>query len=529
MSSRSYRSLLLALISLLLLLAYLATPSFSLAGKAKPPVKKSLSDRKKKEKKKKVHIHTVPPSSKVTTPTLPQGLASPADEEWLSYGHDDQLTNSVSSKDITSSSVPRLAPVWHQVLDSWVAGSPLLSSDGGPGKTDILIVPTEAGSVYGINPHSGAVLWRDNFGVITTPNCGDWGISTSGIIDKKRGLYYTVSSDGYLHALNLADGSEYYSRDLLSKRNTIEYVWGGLRISNDHLYVPVASYCDDHDAMGLSADGRLIDVSLDNPNDPFPFFKTVPAYGELGGIWGYGGTSIDPRDGSLYFGVGNSITLSPSCNCIKDNSGYGDSLVRLDPSLNVISNNNPGVPDHGDEDFGSAPLLFQPPGCPPLAAANNKAGYLYIWNRDKIADGPIASLGLNDGADGFIGAPSYSSQTGMFYDSQVVYKPTGVKDGYGVAAFSFDKSCVPHEKWRSRLGDGGVAAPTIVNDVVFASAGEKDFFAFNAYTGDKVWQFDTGERQTMTPLIEVKGSLFGVAGQTLYSFIIPKQSSTATR
>jgi hypothetical protein len=41
----------------------------------------------------------------------------------------------------------------------------------------------------------------------------------------------------------------------------------------------------------------------------------------------------------------------------------------------VLAWNRPeGIPSVEDNDFGAAPLLFQPPGCPPLAAANAKNG-----------------------------------------------------------------------------------------------------------------------------------------------------------
>src|SRR5205085_9636333 len=49
-----------------------------------------------------------------------------------------------------------------------------------------------------------------------------------------------------------------------------------------------------------------------------------------GGIWGWGGVSVDPRDGNVYVATGN-IAKNP------ENSPWGDSVVRLTPDLQFVS------------------------------------------------------------------------------------------------------------------------------------------------------------------------------------------------
>src|SRR5439155_489689 len=81
-------------------------------------------------------------------------------------------------------------------------------------------------------------------------------------------------------------------------------------------------------------------------------------------------------------GVGNSHGWSDDCACYVDNAPYGNQIVALPPDLSsVLASDAPPLPTTADDDFGAAPLLFQPRGCPPLAAMNNKNGALYIWNR----------------------------------------------------------------------------------------------------------------------------------------------------
>ena len=172
------------------------------------------------------------------------------------------------------------------------------------------------------------------------------------------------------------------------------------------VYVPVASYCDKPNADGFLADGRLVAVDVVDAAI-VATFDVVPGRNNMGGMWGYAGTSIDPATGHLFTATGNSWVFDPDCGCILEDVDYGESLVELDPDLNVIAANRPeGIPYVEDNDFGAAPLLFQPPGCPPLAAANAKNGVTYIWNRQNIAAGPIwsARVGPDELDASFVGA-----------------------------------------------------------------------------------------------------------------------------
>src|SRR5207237_803114 len=216
------------------------------------------------------------------------------DGEWLAYGHDGRLDNAVVSPAFRPSTVPNLRERWRAQLDGTVVASPLFT--GG-----VLYVATQGGSVYALAAADGHLQWQQTTG--TTPACGGFpfGISSTGAIDRARGLLYEIGADAEL------DGS------------------------------------------------------------------------------------------FLCAGVGNSHVFDEACGCFLDNVLYGDRLVKLTPDLRVVqSNYPPGINPQGDQDFGSAPLLFQPHGCPPLAAANNKDGLRYIWDRTKIAAAPRTSFIVSD-------------------------------------------------------------------------------------------------------------------------------------
>jgi len=280
---------------------------------------------------------------------------------WTSYGYDNQLRNAVASTLLTLRSVTRLAPAWEAGLDGAVYASPLSARVDGQ---QVVYVATEAGSVYALSVATGAVLWRRALGTTTTELCGSWGITSTGAIDLARGLIYVIGASGRLHALSLATGEEAagYPRQVVS-RPDIEYVWGGLRIAADRLYVPIASYCDVGGSDGFP-EGGLLAIPLDGV-EAITTWDPVPGPDNLGGIWGWGGVSIDPTSGVVYTGVGNSHVWSDECSCFVDNAGFGDRIVALSPDLtSVLDSSNLPIPPIGDADFGAAALLFQPQACP---------------------------------------------------------------------------------------------------------------------------------------------------------------------
>jgi hypothetical protein len=450
------------------------------------------------------------------------------DRNWLSYGHDGQLTNYVKPG-LTAASARRLRPVWTKKLDGGVVASPLyVSGSTSAARTkDTLIAATEGGSVYAIRASSGAVLWTRKLGVVDSgASCGSWGISSTGAIDVKRGLVYVISADGWLHALDLRTGSEQrgWPIAITAEDEELEYVWGGLRLLHNTLYIPVASYCDvgvdeseDEDDEEF-ANGRLVAVDVDRAAQT-AVFDPVPGDDNLGGIWGWGGASVDPAGQFVFTGVGNSHTFDDDCGCIVDDAGYGDSVVKLRPDLRVSAAGRPaGYPSTGDLDFGSAPLLFRPAGCPPLAAANSKIGAVFVWNRNAMPAGPIANIPIGGGY-AFVGQPSYSPALRMIYVAGENLPWVAPRVGDGVAAFSVDKRCRFHLQWRTKVGSGPAPPPIVLGDVVIAAGGfGGGYAAISARTGKALWRFQTGA-PALAPVIAAKGRIYAADfGGTLRVF-----------
>jgi len=438
-------------------------------------------------------------------------VAAPAraveNTDWLSYGHDNQLTNAVSSLALTQKSAPRLHREWLSKLDGAVYASPLSADIGG---RQLLFASTENGSVYALAASTGHIVWQRELGTVATLECGTWGITSTGAIDLQRQTLYVANADGRLYGFDLATGDDVvgFPRTIVP-RSDYEYVWGGLRIANDRLYVPVASYCDAGPPYDFP-DGRLFSIPLGAPNT-LTEWQPVAGRGNLGGIWGWGGVSIDPDNGTVFTGIGNSHVWSDDCSCYVDDAPYGNQIVALPPDLSsVLDSNLPSLPNTTDDDFGAAPLLFQPLGCPPLAAMNNKIGALYIWNRRNLAAGPLVPpIPLSDGISAFVGAPSWDGERQTLFDAQaVLFGPDG-RLGNGVRAFVVDPGCQFRPLWAALTGDGNQATPLVVGDVVFATGGETGgFFALSALNGRRVWKYPTVGR-TAAAMVSVDGMVFG--------------------
>jgi len=434
------------------------------------------------------------------------------DGDWLSYGHDGRLDNAVVSPTLRPSTVPDLRERWRAELDGTVVASPLVAGD-------VVYAATEAGSVYALATGDGRVLWQQTTG--TGFECGiTFGISSTGAIDKTRRLLYEIGADGQLHAFDLASGAEApgFPIDLIPSPST-QYVWGGLRIVGDRLYVPFASYCDEIGPGDTLADGGIYGVDLADPAS-HTTFDAVPGDGNGGGIWGYGGVSAEQDGSFLYAGVGNSHVFDEACGCDLDDVLFGDRLVKLTPDLRVVdSNYPPGINPQGDQDFGSAPLLFQPHGCPPLAASNNKNGLLYIWNRTNLAAGPLTSFGLADGEAAFVGQPSWSSRLQTLFDAEARVPKTDPKVGNGVAAIKVSYTgCRFFEIWRTAIGDGNQAPPLVVGNVVFAGGGTEGLYALDGRTGAVLWTQPTDGASTYSPLIEARRTLFAPVGDGIRAY-----------
>ena len=144
---------------------------------------------------------------------------------------------------------------------------------------------------------------------------------------------------------------------------------------------------------------------------------------------------------------------------------------------------------------------------------------MYVWNRDRLADGPLVSIPLGDGLAAFVGSPGWSVAKQMIYVAQSVIREDGRRLGNGVTAWQVDPGCGFRPIWNRVLGDGNQATPLVVGSVLFATGGKPGgFFALNSANGTPLWSYATAGR-TVAAMISVDGAVFGAdTAGVLYAF-----------
>ncbi|TML93953.1 MAG: hypothetical protein E6G06_00040 [Actinobacteria bacterium] len=423
--------------------------------------------------------------------------------DWATWGYGVERQGFNPAEDtIGTANVAQLRHLWSVDLGADINAAPIVASrlNVGGTPTDIVYVGTENGVFFALKTN-GQILWYRGLGVIqmdcpTTNN--KYGVSASAVFDRATNRVYVMGGDGFMYALNPVTGATIAGWPVKITDDPLhEVAFSAPTLFGGRLYVELASHCDRRPYHG-----RITSIDT-TTRVKTKFYVTGSQTGpDGGGIWGWGGASIDPVDGDVYVATGNAFA-DP------ENSFYADHVVRLSSQLQVKATHAPGTLI-ADDDFGSTPVLFQKPGCPPQFVTEQKNGYLYLYDRDAIATGFRQRIAIR--SDGlFIGVPAYSPVT------QLVYVPnqgqtTGSPYTFGMLAFRLGAGCNLQLQWQTTAGtNGGISStPTIANGVVYYADGNRGrIHAFDATTGTLLWSSgaEVGGQIFAAPIV-VNGRLF---------------------
>jgi outer membrane protein assembly factor BamB len=436
-------------------------------------------------------------------------LASACTIDWAEWGRGVERQGWSSAElTVSPSNVAQLQHKWSVDLGAFINASPvhagLIDVNGTP--TDLLYVGTEHGDFFAINT-AGQVVWSRNLGsqVIDCPDTPDkvYGVSAAALFDRRRNSVYVAGGDGYVYSLDPATGATRW-RTQLTSLPASEVVFSAPTLFGNHLYFEIASHCDI-----APYHGRVVDINVTTHAIAHAWYSTGATGPNGGGIWGWGGASVDPANGDVYVATGNAFGTP-------ENAFWADSVVRLSANLELKAFHKPGV-EIIDDDFGSTPVLFQKPGCPPQLVVEQKNGSLYLYDRASIATGFRQKISVLDPPEpgpgphelGLVGVPLYYPKTQMVY---VVSRRdrTGGPYKQGLNAFTFNSDCLLVPAWQTPLFVGIAATATIANDVVYVTGGNGGkVHALNAITGQPLWNSGTSAPNPIfaAPII-VKGRLY---------------------
>jgi outer membrane protein assembly factor BamB len=462
----------------------------------------------------------VPVTFNVSTQSPPTG------SDWPTIEHDPWRTgNAAGESVITPSNVNNLSLKWSSPLDGKVTGQPLfVSAVSVGGKTrDAVIAVTAANSIYALDAGNGLQIWRRNFGPPDGTGAipGGFGINGAPVIDRTRGRIYTVSGDGQLRIVSLADGTEVSAAvPIITDHVATNKVWGGLNLVGGNLYIATGS--DGNDLPPWR--GRIVRVDVSGGAaaiaDTFIVVPSISAPDGGGGIWGYGGVSVDPATGRVYAATGATDSMPEGY------IAYAGRMIALDAHLNLLGSFQPVHPACQDAqcdwDFGATPIVYQPPGCPTMVAALNKDGHLYLMKANDLAASapPIQSLALNNafdgpGSGGLYGVPAYWPAGNMLFITDAGPGINGISAGLVGLDVNPAPGCDLRVGWSVSLPvvgpDQPPSTPTVANGVVFLGTPNGGaVHAYDAATGSELWNSGsaiTGGATYAAPMV-ASGTLY---------------------
>lgn len=476
-------------------------------------------------------------SPTVDLPAIPPEAEQFADDWPLAQGNY-AATRLAGSSPIDSTTVGQLGVAWRLPLDATSAFGAVTSNPIVVGDTVFII--DMLGNVQSLDRATGAVKWRNDYGV---PTYGPNGVAI-----------------GYGHLVSvLGDTAEV----LCLKADTGKEVWrfqltnhGALGITMAPLiydgvvYVSTEPGGNTKGNYGGGASGVVYAMDL---LTGITLWTWNTSKGELfgnfvvnsgGGLW-YP-PSVDEATGVLYLGIGNAAPF-PDASSRPGPNDYANNLVALDPtqgrvlwSINVkphdiYDHDNQNTPVLGDVDIGGVvtPLVFSSGKHGFVLAAHRESGIEY-WKvpvgqhvndmLTEIPEGtPIVTAPGDFGGvesplafkDGVVYAVALNLPYTMFGENPDSTLATATSTLVAIDA------ATGQFRWTVEVPSAVAGAgPTISNDLVFFGSLDGLVRAYGTNDGSLVWTFQTAAGINAP---------FAIAGDTLLvpssAFIFPSPDS----
>jgi hypothetical protein len=365
--------------------------------------------------------------------TLTVNVSVPGTTDVLTYHNDIARTGqNLTETTLTTSNVTsaKFGKLGFYPVDGLVDAEPLYASNvaiPNSGTHNVLIVPTEHGSVYAFDADSGATIWQVSTlktGETTSDDRGcsqitpEIGVTSTPVIDRtqgQNGAIYVVAmskdaSGNYhqrLHALDLALGTELFGGPVdiqatypgtgdNSDGTSVVFDPGqyaersALLLLNGVIYTGWTSHCDIRPytgwIMGYS-ESTLAQTSVLN----------VTPNGNEGSIWMAGAGLAADSSGNIYFLDANGdFDTNQTSGGFPSDGDYGNAFMKLSTSSNQLAVADYFEMDNGvsesdsDTDLGSGGTIVLPDltdgsgNTWHLAVGAGKDSNLYLVNRDSM-------------------------------------------------------------------------------------------------------------------------------------------------
>jgi outer membrane protein assembly factor BamB len=378
--------------------------------------------------------------------------------------------------------------LWKQKLGEGdgLAAQPIVYSN-------TLYIGSWDGFLYALNTADGSLRWKRDLGRTTSKLCIP---ETAGITSAPavtRDALYIGGGDDKLYALNPNTGDVIWTfKTGDNSEQGGAYNWASPLVYNDRVYYGIASFCD-----RPFANGRMwgLNASTGKVEQEVHF---VPDDQRGGGIWT--SPTVDGATGAFYVTTGSGDFYIP----------HSYSMARLDPRTLEVRDawQIPIVVQVFDGDWGTTPTLFHNKDGGLMVGGAAKNGFYYAFRADNIHSGPAWSVQISDGGscpqcgEGAISSSAYA------YDTVYVaagYFSVGQVQKFPGTVTALDPS-TGAIKWLHPTSGWVIPALAVANSLVVAAA-QDTIEVINAATGELLWEYATEGVIYAAPTI---------AGGTLY-------------
>jgi hypothetical protein len=481
-------------------------------------------------------------STPTPTPT-PTPTAAAGFNDYATFGYDNgRDVFNPNTTAITPASIGKLHVAWQASLGDYnTQTQPILATEIS-GHAGVLFVGGGSGGFYAYDALKGTRVWKASTGQMVYTACGStsyFGIGGSAAYDPATKSLYVVgnknaSADAYaanqLFRLDAASGTilgqvNFAAAQVGNPEQNFSHT--AVTLNNGVAYVGTGSTCDISSWRGSVV---AIDVpSMTIANRFFTLWDPQNTRGagaqpwSGGGVWGWGGISLDSA-GNVLTGVGNGDNgisngkiASPFVTIPAEYDGYAETLLELSPSISSVVADNHPIPTStysrtvNDLDVQGTPLVFRPngTGCSTMVALQGKSGEFNLYNESSIASGPVAQYQLSptNSDDAYLGDPAFSPATGLIY-APVASSASPTLFAPGLVAIN--PGCGnPSVTWHAAFGSDSSGSGT-PRSVPAASAGGVVFAGSVNGSGGSLWAVDASTGSVLNggnPLLQTSGNL----------------------
>ncbi|MGI8827969.1 MAG: NBR1-Ig-like domain-containing protein, partial [Chloroflexota bacterium] len=456
--------------------------------------------------------------------------------DWPQFNGDSQHSgNNTQETLIDRSTVGGLHKVFATSLPDIADGAPAaLDSVATPSVTrDLLFITTKLGYIVAVDAHSGAVVWQRQFvapGCLIASSSTPCYTTSSPVTDPNRQYVYTYGLDGYVHKLQVGDGTEITGNgwpELATTKGNVEKGSSALSIATaqngtSYLYVANGGYPGDAGdyqghltTISLATGTQHVFNSLCSDQPDVHFTLTSPdCAAPQSAVWGRPGVAYDRAADMIYIATGNGL--------FNGTNEWGDSVLKLFPNGTEFANapldsytpTNYASLQQQDLDLGSTtPVILPVPNSSAvqhLGLQVGKDSMLRLLNLDNLS-----GQGGPGHTGGEVGTIVRTPQGGEVLAQPAVWvNPHDnstwviVSSSGGISGLKlvFDGSGNPSlvSQWLTYQPG---ASPLIANGIVFYAAGNL-IQALDPTTGAVLWRdTDIGGIHWQSPIV-VNGMLY---------------------